>query len=330
MTATAGINGFGRFGLHLLKYWLDRADRAAFSIQYINDARLDRAKALEIIASDPYVDFRDYRFETNDDGFTISGRDGLEQRIVYSNAPTQNEIPWLGSPRLFLECSGDYTAASRSRAYLRDSTTLVLISATSWDADATLVYGHNHQTFDRAKHRVISYGSCTVNGYVPLADYIEAQYGVIDSDVHVVHNVPLYRVGEHKTLQRKFCTLERSGPLLLPFIDQNKNFAVIYSIVPWAGTSMIDFRFRLRTPPTREQFFEDFRRAIDPGGRLDGLYGLDQADVGPQALNCTPHSAVIIANGVRMLGDNLYLQAYFDTENSVNRYFDLTDYLAQQ
>jgi hypothetical protein len=32
-----GINGFGRFGLHLLKYWLDRSIESAFRIDYIND-----------------------------------------------------------------------------------------------------------------------------------------------------------------------------------------------------------------------------------------------------------------------------------------------------
>ncbi len=31
----AGINGFGRFGLHLLKYWLDKADSSNFEIAYI-------------------------------------------------------------------------------------------------------------------------------------------------------------------------------------------------------------------------------------------------------------------------------------------------------
>ena len=30
-----GINGFGRFGLHLLKYWLDRSKESNFTIDYI-------------------------------------------------------------------------------------------------------------------------------------------------------------------------------------------------------------------------------------------------------------------------------------------------------
>ena len=32
-TLSTGINGFGRFGLHLLKYWLDRSNESNFSIE---------------------------------------------------------------------------------------------------------------------------------------------------------------------------------------------------------------------------------------------------------------------------------------------------------
>ena len=37
MKKNTGINGFGRVGLHLLKYWLDRNDESNFDIKYIND-----------------------------------------------------------------------------------------------------------------------------------------------------------------------------------------------------------------------------------------------------------------------------------------------------
>ena len=41
MKSVVGINGFGRFGLHLLKYWLDRSSKSSFKIDYINDDYLD-------------------------------------------------------------------------------------------------------------------------------------------------------------------------------------------------------------------------------------------------------------------------------------------------
>ena len=49
MKKSAGINGFGRFGLHLLKYWLDRNNEANFTIYYINDDTLTIFQSYEII-----------------------------------------------------------------------------------------------------------------------------------------------------------------------------------------------------------------------------------------------------------------------------------------
>ena len=34
MKKTAGVNGFGRFGLHLIKYWLDRNFEANFECNF--------------------------------------------------------------------------------------------------------------------------------------------------------------------------------------------------------------------------------------------------------------------------------------------------------
>ena len=65
---------------------------------------------------------------------------------------------------------------------------MVLISATSWDADKTLVFGYNHQEYS-PELKIISYGSCTVNAYMPFANWIHDNYQIIDSDVNVIHNI---------------------------------------------------------------------------------------------------------------------------------------------
>lgn len=324
----AGINGFGRVGLHLLRYWLDRHEEAGYSIGFINDDTLDLDQAYEIINTDRYVTFEGYRIERADGALVISGRDGVNHEILYTHAH-QAGIQWLGQPDIFFECTGKYTQAPTCQPYLRDNTRLVIISATSWDADKTLVYGFNHAEFDRAKHPVVSYGSCTVNAYVPFAHFVHERFGVVDSDVNVVHNIPEYRLAGHQTLLRKFCTLERSGPQLLPFISEEDNFVVNYSVVPWTGVSMIDFRFRLERPVGRDKLIADLLAATREG-ELEGLYWIDKADVGPQALICTPYSMVFIEQGIKVRRDNIYLQGYFDTENSVNRFHDLADYLARK
>jgi glyceraldehyde 3-phosphate dehydrogenase len=325
MTKITGINGFGRFGLHLLEYWLDRRADCGYRIDFINDDVLTLAQAFDSIQHDDYVRFERYRIAVEGDHLSITSQDGFRHKILYSHRP-QDSIPWLGEPDIFFECSGMSTAKERCLPYLKDRTRLVLVSATSWDADDTLVFGFNHEAFTPAKHTVISYGSCTVNGYVPLGHYMNERYGVVDSDVNVVHNIAPYRLAGHDTLQRKFCTLEKSGPQLLPFLDPEKNYVVNYTVVPWTGASMIDFRFRLQRPVDQDTFLADLDRALGEGP-LKGLYGMQVADVGPQAHVCTPYSAVFIREGIKVRGDQVYLQSYFDTENSVNRFHDLVEHI---
>jgi glyceraldehyde 3-phosphate dehydrogenase len=323
---SVGLNGFGRFGLHLLKYWLDRNEETPWAIKWINDDSLSLSRAYELIASDPYVIFNKYKVYTDEDGFTFLQPNGQKHVIEFTNSG-KDRIPWLGKPDLFFECSGKNTIAERCDDFLVGRTRQVLISATSWDADATLVYGFNQDEW-RPDLRTISYGSCTVNGFVPLAQWFHRMYGVRGGDVNVVHNEARHkRNGE--TLLRKFCTLEKSGPQLLEWLSEDR-FIVNYTVVPYSGVSLMDMRFRCIRPPTVDQLCGDLSAAMADGGPLAGLYDMDVADIGPEIYNCTTYSAVIIRNAIRVLHDDVYLQTYFDTENSVNRYYDLASHVARQ
>jgi len=320
----AGMNGFGRFGVHLLKYWLDRSDRASFRIDYINDDTLSLPSAYHIILNDPYVVFDRYDVRLAEDAIIISKSSGTRHLITYTNSPP-SEIPWLGKPHMLFECSGKETVAQMRRFYLSASTKLVIISATSLDADKTLIYGFNHRQLSRS-HNIISYGSCTVNAYVPLADFLHGKFGVVDSDVHVIHNTPAYLLEGNMTLKRKACTLEVSAGRLLPFLNA-QNFLVKYTVVPYTGVSMIDLRFRLKSQVSADVIVRELQDSFR-GGELRGLYEFDDCDSGPQKCNCSTYSAVFIKNAVNVLGHNVYFQAYCDTENSANRFFDLADYVS--
>jgi len=320
------MNGFGRFGLHMLKYWLDRGISSNFVIQYINDDFLSAEKIYSIILKDEAVIFNKYKVTCFENIITFTEPSGETYSIKCSNLP-KKDIPWLGKPDMVFECSGKSTSKKDCKQYIKGSTKCVLISATSWDADATLVFGFNHKDYN-SSHEIISYGSCTVNAYVPLANYINNQYGIEDSDVNVIHNIQSHRLDENYTLIRKFCTLEKSGQNLLKCINKD-NFAVNYTVIPYPGVSMIDFRFRVKRTPTKKELINDFELSC-ADGELKGLYGIDEVDIGPEIYNCTTFSSAIIKENIRLNGDNIYLPAYFDNENSVNRYYDLAQYLSSQ
>jgi glyceraldehyde 3-phosphate dehydrogenase len=325
MKKIAGINGFGRFGLHLLKYWLDRSSDSKFIIKYINDNFLSIDQAINIIKADNAVIFNKYKIKKLNNTIRILEPNGHTHEIQYSN-DDKSEIPWIGEPDIFFECSGKNTVREDCAEFLTSNTKLVMISATSWDADETLVYGFNHELFNK-DFEIISYGSCTVNAYTPLAAYINDKYGLIDSDVNVIHNIQQYRMSDNYTLNRKFCTLEKSAEHLLDCINAN-NFVVNYTVIPYTGVSMIDFRFRLENCPSKELFINDIEKSISEGN-LYGLYDIHDSDLGPEVHNCTTFSSIFVRDNIKIINDQVYLFSYFDNENSVNRFFDLANYISK-
>ena len=61
---------------------------------------------------------------------------------------------------------------------------------------------------------------------------------------------------------------------------------------------------------------------------LKELYKIDEVDIGPEVHNCSMYSAVLIKENIKIINNQLYIFSYFDNENSVNRYYDLTNHLA--
>lgn len=317
----AGINGFGRFGMHLLQYWITHNTDAQFDIAYINDDHLGLKQVVDIIERDPYITLKEsIKAENNALIITVGNR---KARIEYTNEDL-NDVPWFDDIDILLECSGKHTTKSDWESITDKGVEQIVISATSWTARQILVYGFNHTIF-AANDRTISYGSCTVNAYVPLANWINSQWGIIESDVNVIHNVPVHKLLSFNTLERRSCTLENVAPSLLSFLTED-NFFVTYTLVPYDGVSIIDFRFRIRDVANITDIESSMTRAVSLG-HLKGLYGIVDNDEGPEPHKFTDKSAILVKTGIRLVGDNLYLQAYFDNENSVNRYFDMVNYI---
>ena len=93
----SGINGFGRFGLHLLKYWLVRAGDAGFSIDYINDDIIDIKQAIKIIKNDKYVSFDEYSITIDNGYILINDTSNNFYKIKYTNFPS-HQVQWRGDP----------------------------------------------------------------------------------------------------------------------------------------------------------------------------------------------------------------------------------------
>ena len=327
MKTVCGLNGFGRFGIHLLKYWLENLSTSEFEIKFINDDTLDQKTILKIIQEDKKTNFSEYEISLKNEILLIKNKkDDNVFEIVCTNSNSE-KIDWIGKPKIFFEASGKNTLKKDCLKFLKDNTSHVVISATSTDADQTLIYSYNHDKFE-FNNKVISYGSCTVNAYVPLANYINKNYSIIDSDVNIVHNIPAYKLDNFNTIKKKICTLEKSGPKLLNFLNNN-NFNVNYVLIPYTGVSSIDVRFQIEDKIILEKFIEDLKKNIE-NGSLKNIYGYSNKDADPNTFNLTKNSMEIIIPNIVIKDHNIYIHGYFANENSANRFFDLPNHIIKK
>jgi glyceraldehyde 3-phosphate dehydrogenase len=320
MPLHASLNGFGRFGFHFLRYYLLNIEQTEFDLKHINDEFLDVETMFKIIKNDPYVHLGKDWSITFYESIMLVETKNFRKEIIFSNHSLANFLH--DKQGILLECSGKYTNIANFPNLER--ITRVYISATSLSADATLLTGFNTDAYIPGS-KFISYGSCTVNAYVPLAAAIDSAFKIEESDVNVIHNVPSYLLRENPELfERRNCTLTFMAPRLLPFLNE-ENFNVNYTIVPVSGVSRIDFRFKLKDKFSLGEVMEAIENI--KGESNQSLYTVKEFDNGPYESLLTPYSAEILLDQSRIAGKNLYLSAYFDTENSVNRYYDLINWL---
>ena len=85
-----------------------------------------------------------------------------------------------------LECSGRFNDRDASAAHLAGGAKRVLVSAPCKQADATIVYGVNHDEIS-ADHLVISNASCTTNCLAPVAKVMSDSVGIEAGYMTTIH-----------------------------------------------------------------------------------------------------------------------------------------------
>ena len=323
MKKICGMNGFGRFGLHFLRFYLKNFKKNKFILKYINDTNLSFNKIKEIIKKDKYVKLNkfDLKFTKNSIIFFSSSKN--RQEIIFTNEKLNN-IPWCSLIHYFLECSGEKSDKTNFLIKKYKNISNLLFSATNHEADKTLIYGFNHEEYKK-KYKTISYGSCTVNAFVPIAHLINQNFIIRDCDVNVIHNLPEYKIfQDNYKLERRFCTLSSSGPRLLKFLNKN-NFNVNYTLVPYTGPSIMDIRFRLdKKPRNLNSVVTKIKE------NLIKIYDFDKKDKNSNKYKFIESNLKLVISNSALINNNIYLSGYFDNENSVVRYNDIINYIVLQ
>jgi glyceraldehyde 3-phosphate dehydrogenase len=182
MAIRVGINGFGRIGRNVV-----RAARAlgVSELDFVAVNDLTDTKTLAHLLKYDSVHGR-YPGEVSARADSISV-DGRPLKVLSEKDPAK--LPWkdLGV-ELVLESTGRFTDRESAALHLKGGAKRVIISAPAKQEDITVVYGVNHESYDPAKHQIISNASCTTNCLVPVVKVILDRFGFVSGFMTTVHS----------------------------------------------------------------------------------------------------------------------------------------------
>jgi len=317
MPIKVGINGFGRIGRLLYRAAIER--KAKIDFVAIND--LADAKTLAHLLRYDSVHGRfnaDVQVKGND--LVV---DGKELRVLSQRDPAQ--LPWKDmGVYLAVESTGLFTDREGASKHLAAGAKKVLISAPAKNPDATIVIGVNDNTYDHAKHNIISNASCTTNCVAPMTKILHDNFGIkraLMTTAHAYTNDQRLADLVHKDLRRARAAALNIIPtttgaatavgLVMP--ELAGKIDGISLRVPTPDVSIVDLTAELNRPTTKEDINVAFKKAAD--GSLKGILEYtDEPIVSTDVLH-SAYSAVFDAQ-LTMVTDKNFTKtfAWYDNE----------------
>ena len=306
MAVRVGINGFGRIGRNYLRAALKSG--ADVEVVGVNDL-IPAATNAHLLRYDSTHGRLGLPVTSDSDSITV---DGKTIKVFAERDP--KALPWgdLGVD-VVVESTGIFTDGQKAAAHIEGGAPRVVISAPATNVDGTFVVGVNDQTFDPAKHKIVSNASCTTNCFVPMIKVLDDAFGVekgIMTTVHAYTNDQNLQDLAHKDLRRARAAAvnivpsatgaARATSLVLESMKGRLDGTSLR--VPVQDGSITDFTGILAQEVSAEEINEAFRAASESGplsgGRL--VYTEDpivSSDIVGSSASCTFDSLMTMVMG---------------------------------
>ncbi|MEK6857366.1 MAG: type I glyceraldehyde-3-phosphate dehydrogenase [Nanoarchaeota archaeon] len=164
------INGFGRIGRQVLQagYKDPRIEWVA-----VNDLT-DTKTLAHLLKYDSVYGLFPGKVDFTSDALIV---DGKKIKVYTEKEP--EKLPWKKlNIDVVVESTGFFTDREGAAKHLTAGAKKVLISASSKNADVTLVTGVNDSEYNKSKHKIISNASCTTNALAPIVKTLNDAYKI--------------------------------------------------------------------------------------------------------------------------------------------------------
>jgi glyceraldehyde 3-phosphate dehydrogenase len=266
--------------------------------------------------------------------------DGDQFRVLAQKDPGQ--LPWkdLGVDVVF-ESTGRFTNRDDAAKHVAAGAKRVVITAPAKKPDATFVLGVNHESYDPAKHQVVSNASCTTNCLAPAAKVLHEAFGIERGWMTTIHSY----TNDQQLLDLPHKDLRRARAAALSMIPTTTGAAtavgeVLPSLkgkldgisvrVPTPNVSVVDLSAILGKSATADEVNAAFKAAAD--GPLAGILEYVTAPLVSIDFRGNPHSSIIDSPYTKVMGGNFVkVLSWYDNEwGYSNRCVDLLLYMAKR
>jgi glyceraldehyde 3-phosphate dehydrogenase len=316
MSVRVGVNGFGRIGRVFFRTALESKDIEVVGVNDLADAKT----LAHLLKHDSVHGTLKADVVAKGEAIFVDGR---EIRVCALKDPAT--LPWreLGVD-VVVESTGIFRDTATASKHIQAGAKKVIITAPAKDPDATIVLGVNEQTYDPAKHRIISNASCTTNCLATTAKVLDDKFGIkrgFASTVHSYTNDQPVHDFPHKDLRRARAAAVSMIPtttgaatavgLVLPKLKGKLDGIAIR--VPTVNVSVVALSSKLEKPATVATVNEAFREAAS--GKLRGILDATDEELVSSDFNGNSHSSIVDLPSTALVDGNLIkVLAWYDNE----------------
>lgn len=268
-----GINGFGRIGRLVFR----AAQEKGIEFVGIND--ITDAKTLAHLLKYDSVHGRfPGEVIAEDKAIVVNGK-----KIPISAERDPADLPWgkLGAD-IVLECTGLFRTKETASKHITAGAKKVLISAPANGHDGTFIPGINCGDYDKAKHDIISVGSCTTNCLAPICKVLMDNWGINHGFMTTIHGY----TSDQRLLDAPHKDLRRARSAALSMIPTTTGAAKAIALVipelkgkmdgcairvPTPNGSMIDLAVILEKETTVDKINSAMKKASESGPLVKAL-----------------------------------------------------------
>jgi len=331
MAIKIGINGFGRVGRYMIRACLDYPD---IEIVAVNS----RAKA-ETLAHLLKYDSVHGKIQADvgadKDNMIVNGK-----KIAITQFTNLADMPWksLGVD-IVVESTGKFRKGAELAAHIAAGAKKVILAVPGKGVDGTFVMGVNEETYDPAKHHVISNASCTTNCLGPVAKVLNEKFGIVKGLMTTVHSYTMDQRlldGSHKDLRRGRAAAMSIVPTstgaasaigeVIP--DLKGKLEGIALRVPTPNVSLVDLSVEVARPVTVEEINSAFKEAAE--NNMKGILAYSEEELVSIDFTSSSYSSIVDSPLTQVVGGKLVkVFAWYDNEGGYAcRLRDLAVYIA--